>query len=176
MKNTEQTLFIAFVRQYQAGLRAYIRSLGIQSASVDDMAQETFLVAYKQMHKFDANEDFGYWLRGIARNLIRNELAKSTRQSRILDAGLTDFLLNELTLEYQTPEQDVDEVQALAHCINKLPEKSRQLVAGKYQQEHHNALLAEQNSMTETAVRIALMRIRNQLKDCITQQLGYQNG
>lgn len=176
MKNTEQTLFIAFVRQYQAGLRAYIRSLGVNTASVDDMAQEAFLVAYKQMHKFDANEDFGYWLRGIARNLIRNELAKNARQSRILDTSLTDFLLNELALQYQTPEQDGDEVQALAQCINQLPEKSRHLIAGKYHQEQHNAVLAEQNAMSETAVRIALMRIRNQLKSCINQQLGYQNG
>lgn len=175
MNKKENTLFIAFVRQYQAGLRAYIRSLGVNNASVDDIAQESFLVAYNKMDEFERSEDFGFWLRGIARNLIRNELTKKARQSRILNAELTQFLLNELTLNYQTPSYDGDEVKALSECIHKLPEKSRHLVIGKYSQEQENSVLAQLNTMSEAAVRISLMRIRSQLKSCISSRLGYTN-
>lgn len=175
MGTKENTLFIAFVRQYQAGLRSYIRSLGVNNASVDDIAQESFLVAYNKMDEFDYSEDFGYWLRGISRNLIRNELSKNARHSRLLNNELTLFLLDELKLSYQTPKYDEDEVKALSDCLNKLPEKSRHMVVGKYKKEQDNSVLAKLNAMSETAVRISLMRIRNQLKSCINLRLGHTN-
>ena len=40
--------FAGVVRQHHASLRYFIRSLGVQSAWVDDLAQEAFLLAYRQ--------------------------------------------------------------------------------------------------------------------------------
>ena len=60
---------------------------------VDDIAQEAFLIAYREWDSFDQSRDFGKWLRGIAGNLIRNEIRKDARRQRILHTGLTEILL-----------------------------------------------------------------------------------
>ncbi|AWB66669.1 hypothetical protein C2869_09605 [Saccharobesus litoralis] len=170
----QHALFAAFIRQYQAGLRAFVRGLGVQSHAVDDIAQEAFLVAYRQLDKFDQDLDFGNWLRGIARNIVRNELRKNARQNRIMDESLSHFLINEFELNYEPSDYDGDEVKALTECISGLPDKSRSLIVKKYSEEQNTQALSEQFNMTATAIRLALMRIRNKLKACVDYRLGYE--
>lgn len=163
--------FTEFVTQHHAQLRGFLRVIGVAPDSVDDLAQETFLVAYRELEKFDKNEDFGKWLRGIARNLTRNELRKNARRTRILSNELTGHLLAES--EKDNPEERFDEADfcALRDCLEQLPEKSRHLISGRYADEWKAPYLADQFNMSATAVRLSLMRIRQQLKSCITKRL-----
>lgn len=168
----QQKLFAVFIRKYQVGLRAFIRSMGVESHAVDDLAQEAFLVAYKEMDNFDQSLDFGYWLRGIARNLIRNELRKNARQHRIMDEKLSHFLLEEFSNNYEPSDYNDDELAVLKECISKLPDKSRNLISHKYNNSKNSKEISELVSMSTTAVRLALMRIRQKLKICMTYNLS----
>lgn len=169
----QHALFAAFIRQYQARLRAFIRGMGATAHGVDDIAQETFLTAYKKLDQFDQEQDFGNWLYGIARNILRNELRKNARQNRIMDEKLSHFLLNEFELDYSPSDNLGDEIQALQECIQELPDKSKHLLSKKYTEEWENNVLSEHFSMTNTAIRIALMRIRKKLKSCMDYRLSY---
>ena len=80
------------VREHHAGLRAHVRSLGVEDAWVGDVAQETFLIAYRKMDQWDLDRCAGRWLRGIARHLVANDRRKDARRSRLLAAGLADLL------------------------------------------------------------------------------------
>jgi sigma-70-like protein len=64
--------FSALVREHQAGLRAFLRALGVEADWVDDLAQEVFLVAYRKQAEFESGKEFGRWLRGIARRLAQH--------------------------------------------------------------------------------------------------------
>lgn len=88
-----QEAFRAFVREHQAALRGFVRMRGVHNDSVDDLAQETFLIAYRELDRFDQDRDFGKWLRGIARNLVRNELRRNARRGRLMDEEVTRYLL-----------------------------------------------------------------------------------
>ncbi|GAC13115.1 sigma-70 family RNA polymerase sigma factor [Aliiglaciecola lipolytica] len=168
----QKALFSVFIRKYQVGLRAFIRGLGVHSDAVDDLAQETFLVAYREMDKFDQELDFGFWLRGIARNLVRNEFRKANRQTRILNEKLSQFLVNEFEFNYEPSDYNGDEIAALKACILELPDTSRQLIDYKYANEQNSREISEQIGMTTTAVRLALMRIREKLKACMAYRLS----
>ena len=48
-----RVLIEGMVREHHAGLRAYVRSLGVEEAWVDDVAQEAFLVAYRKLDEWD---------------------------------------------------------------------------------------------------------------------------
>src|SRR5262245_30961584 len=91
--------FSKLVREHQAGLRAFIRALGVEADWVDDLAQETFVVAFQKRQQFENGKDFGKWLRGIARNLVANERRKEARRARILHGPFTDTLLEEQPIE-----------------------------------------------------------------------------
>src|SRR6266478_3396862 len=84
--------FTALVREHQAGLRAFIRALGVEADWVDDMAQEVFLIAYRKQAQFESGKEFGRWLRGIARRLAANERRKEARHARLLSGALGDLL------------------------------------------------------------------------------------
>ena len=56
--------------------------------------------------------------------------------------------------------------------LEQLPEKSRSLIAGRYRDEWKASFLADQFQMTAAAVRLALMRIRRQLKTCIETRVS----
>mgnify|MGYP001220835957 CR=1 FL=1 len=76
----DDNLFAGLVEEHQASLRVFVRSLGVEPDWVDDMAQDAFVVAFREMDSYDPVCDFGKWLRGIARNLVRNELRKAGRR------------------------------------------------------------------------------------------------
>ena len=168
--------FAALVHDHHAGLRAFIRALGVAREWVDDLAQDAFLIAYRELDQFDDERDFGKWLRGIARNLVRNEIRKDARRKRIMNEGLTELLLRG---QAQSAEESVfEEVEfaALRNCVEQLPDKSRELVAGRYRDGWNSTDLADQHGMTPESVRQALVRIRRRLKACIEKRMTRISG
>jgi RNA polymerase sigma-70 factor, ECF subfamily len=166
-KTEKQQAFARFVREHQAPLRGFLRMLGVRADSVDDLAQETFMVAFRELDRFDDREDFGTWLRGIARNLVRNEVRKSARRGRIMDGELTEHLMAEAERDQADAKFEETDFHNLRDCLEKLPDKSRRLISARYGDEWKSSFLADQFQMSATAVRLALMRIRRQLKACI---------
>ncbi|MFC3123230.1 sigma-70 family RNA polymerase sigma factor [Agaribacter flavus] len=173
--NKQNVLFTAFIRQHQGRVRAFIRSMGVESEAVDDVAQEAFVIAYRELNSFDLEMDFGNWLCGIAKNVIRNDLRKRARQYRIMNEQLTYFLLEDLESEVQFVNENDNELHALRECIKELPDKSKDLITQKYSNEQNSQALSEHFGMSATAIRLSLMRIRKKLKSCVDYRLEYEN-
>lgn len=166
-----QDEFAQIVLAHQAQLRMFVRMLGVAPHSVDDLAQDVFVIAYQRWDTLDNAENAAKWLRGIARNLVRNELRKQSRRRRILNTALTESLL-----QVEEPQADAWQedgwLDALRACLAKLPPQSRELVAARYERDAASGELAEELGTTADAVRQTLLRIRRQLKTCIEGQLG----
>src|SRR5437773_11146432 len=109
--------FSELVREHQAGLRAFIRALGVEADWVDDLAQETFVVAFQKQQQFENGKDFGKWLRGIARNLVANERRKEARRARILSGPFTDMLLEEQPATSEDTPDTSRLMEAMNDCI-----------------------------------------------------------
>ena len=159
---------MALVEEHQASLRAFVRTLGVDPDWVDDLAQDAFVVAYRELETFDEDRDFGKWLRGIARNLVRNELRKAVRR-RIMNEDLTCHLL--LTREPESSLFDGRQVSALRDCVEELPSKSRALVHSRYHEGWNAAQMAEKFQIKAATIRQALLRVRRQLYQCIVQRV-----
>lgn len=164
--------FAALVSEQHVQLRAFVRALGVDPQWVDDLAQEVFLVALREQESFDQKQDIGKWLRGIARNLVRNEIRKDARRRRILHEGLAQLLVGSSHAEPEPAGWQASRLPALRDCVEQLPPKSREIIAGRYRDGWKAPDLAEYVGMTAGTVRKALMRIRQQLKNCIEQQVA----
>ena len=163
-------LFADLVKEHQVSLRVFVRSLGVESGWVDDLAQDTFVVAYREMDSYDPDRDFGKWLRGIARNLVRNELRKQGRHRRILHETLSQHLLD-LAENEKDREVDVTQLSALRDCVEQLPGRSRELIHSRYHEGWDATVLADKFEMKAATVRQTLLRIRRQLYQCINQRV-----
>lgn len=159
--------FTEMVIDQHQQLRGFIRALGIEPDWVDDLAQEVFLVAWREREILDPERDVARWLRGIARNLARNELRKDHRRKRILHEGLADLLIRSVDDDAESPLWKRHQMSILRDCIEQLAPKSREIVAVRYGGGWKAPEVADHLGMTAVAIRQALMRIRSQLKKCL---------
>ena len=169
-RSARDELFADLVKEHQVSMRVFVRSLGVESVWVDDLAQDAFVVAYREMDSYDPDRDFGKWLRGIARNLVRNELRKQGRHRRILHESLSQHLLDLAEIE-KDREVDVTQLSALRDCVEQLPGKSRELVRSRYNEGWDATVLADKFEMKAATVRQTLLRIRRQLFQCVNQRV-----
>ena len=176
MNSSDRELFVEQVREHHAGLRGFVRALGVDPLWVDDLAQEAFIVAYNRLDEYDHDRDFGAWLRGIARNLVINERRKNARRKRILSDNLTDVLVSTSSVaeeeEREIGDNGLVRMKALKECIATLPEKSLQMMRSRYEDELSAQDIAEQYGMKPPAVRKALERVRASLRKCMEDRLG----
>ncbi len=174
-EQSDRELFVEQVREHHAGLRGFVRALGVAPMWVDDIAQEAFIVAYNRLSEFDHERDFGAWLRGIARNLVINERRKDARRKRILSDNLTDVLLSTSSMpeseEEEMGDSALEKMTALRECVKNLPEKSMKLVRAKYENELSAEDIAKDFEMKSPAVRKALERVRVALRKCMEERL-----
>ena len=126
----DQHWFIDQVKQHQSRLRASIRALGVRAEAVDDIAQDSLLLAWEKIAEFGAGGDFGSWVAQIARRLIANERKKDTRRSRLLAGEVTTLLLQ---MSHEVPSaaarlEKADEFAILRSCLEQLPPHGREII------------------------------------------------
>jgi RNA polymerase sigma-70 factor (ECF subfamily) len=72
----DQAAFEELVRRHQCSIRNLLRSLCRNTALADDLAQETFLQAWKHLRNLRAPDAFASWLRKLAINSWRQHLRR----------------------------------------------------------------------------------------------------
>src|SRR5439155_2136159 len=72
------------VRAYALPLRSYLASQVHHLEDVDDLAQEVFLTAFRNLSGYRRGEDFGAWLRGIARNKLLTYFRSQSRRNQAM--------------------------------------------------------------------------------------------
>src|SRR5579884_1645890 len=77
--------FARVVRAYGLPLRSYLASQVHHLDDVDDLAQEVFLAALRGLAGYRRGDDFGAWLRGIARNKLLNYFRSTARRVQAME-------------------------------------------------------------------------------------------
>lgn len=74
-----------FVAHYGFVCRA-LRSMAVDAASVEDLAQDVFIVLHRRLDDYDPQRDVRSWLWGIARRVASTHARSATRAERRLRA------------------------------------------------------------------------------------------
>jgi RNA polymerase sigma-70 factor (ECF subfamily) len=156
-----------------ARVRNYLRSIGVSSSSIDDIAQEALVIAYHRFDNYEADTSFSAWVNTIARNLIWNDRRKNKRRFKLLNETVTESIVEQNPFEGMAEQEDADlQRTALRQCMDKLSENNRDLLESRYQQEMEPSQIAEQLDIPAGTLRKHLMRIRLALRKCINKYLG----
>lgn len=165
--------FIQSLTESQNRLYGYIYSLLGDHHAAADVLQECNLVLWRKTGEFRAGAAFIPWAFGIARFQVLAHLRDQKReQARLLSADLVGLICEEA--EQQAGQFEELRV-ALRHCVARLPEHSRELVDRRYFHRHAVQAIAEEMKRTLSAVKVALMRIRDGLRQCIEQEMRNGN-
>ena len=134
----DQRAFELLVIKYQRRIERLIARMVRDTDQVQDIAQETFIRAYRALHQFRGEAQFYTWLYRIAVNTAKKALLDMKRNPVVSDSALrntgdedeTSYLGQELTTD-ETPET-VLAAQEIAEAVNAamqaLPEELRQAV------------------------------------------------
>lgn len=167
--------FLAVVRAYGPGLRTYLSSQLFHLDDMDDLAQETFIAAYRGLNTFRRGEDFGAWLRGIARNKLLRFFEQTNRRVTQLESFRHEAAaLLHGELEDAAAETKSEQLQVMLNCIVKLPDRIRHVVRSLLDGSKAPAL-AEELKTTTGAIYQLQYRALGMLRECITQELAHEH-
>jgi len=117
----DQHAFGELVRRHQSSVRGVLRQLTrTDIAFADDLAQETFLRAYKNIRSFRGEARFSTWLYRIAYNCFREDARK--RKELV---GVDE---EQLQAEHDPQTIDPGLRYDLMHALNRLPLNERTAV------------------------------------------------
>lgn len=171
-----RSAFEELVRRYQQLVRQFLARILHPAEEIDDLAQEVFLTAFRQLEHCNAEERFAAWLLGIARNqarmYVRGESRRRRRERDALQTAVEQWRLEHVEPSADEQEQHVRTVAALRGCVDDLPEHSRHLVEQFYFAGLSAAALGEALGRKSGAIRMNLLRIRQQLAKCLKGRLG----
>jgi RNA polymerase sigma-70 factor (ECF subfamily) len=71
LAHEDQLAFGELVRRYQSPVRAFLARMIRDSATADDLAQQTFLKVWHKLHTFRSGARFSTWIFAIAFNELR---------------------------------------------------------------------------------------------------------
>lgn len=160
------------VRAYGLPLRSYLASQAHNTHDVDDLAQEVFLAAYRGLGTFRRGEDFGAWLRGIARNTLSTHWRRAARRNRTLAEFREEVArVVEGELDGAVAGDTGEAIETLLRCIGRLPDKLKQVVRAGLDGDKP-AALAESLATTVGAVYNLHYRANQLLRECMERETG----
>ena len=85
-KQNDQRAYAELVSRHQSQLRYSLRQMcGYDEALADDLAQESFIKAFKQLHNFKQQSKFSSWLYRIAYNTFLEHVRKKKLDTVSID-------------------------------------------------------------------------------------------
>ncbi len=165
------TAFSELVRQHQGRVRT---ALAVRMSCVhdaEDLAQEAFVIAFRKLREFEVGREFGPWVRSIAINLLKNYQRKH-RAEPLGGASELEGLLNRQLDGACRTDDESDRLSALRYCITKLSGDLKALLHKHYFLGVSVAELTRESGVKHSAMTMRLHRMREQLRQCISEREG----
>ncbi|MGQ0633481.1 MAG: sigma-70 family RNA polymerase sigma factor [Planctomycetaceae bacterium] len=151
-------------------LRAFIGSIVRTPHDCDDLFQDVALTLWKEFSRYDRGRSFGAWARGIAAMKLMQRFDRTKRSPVVLSPETIEAVAR----AFDNSESPSNRAEALERCLDELPEKSRRLLALRYERSLKIDQIARELQTSLDAVYQSLSRLRTKLHDCVNRRLSVQ--
>lgn len=137
-----------------------------QCLYADELADETINRVILKSAEEKIENKIGYCY-GVAKNVFRESLRKER----------THLDIDEVTIAAKAPEEPSFSRECLDLCLGKLPPDSRTLLLDYFSEAKLAKIrlhqrISENLEMTQTALRMRVMRSKQKLKTCVLECMG----
>ena len=170
IRSEDSELYAEIVKRYQQGLYRYLRYLTNQSAEAEDLIQDVFIKAYRNLFGFDIRRKFSSWIYRIAHNEGVNYLKKAARRKDV-SLEYLDFTVpapNDCSENQLTREEIKRKIQK---CLGELKPKYRDPLVLYYFEEKSYQEISDILRVPRGTVGTLISRGRSILK-AIYQEKG----
>ena len=158
MQNIEE-----IYNNYAQTVYKYIFCLTNNKEQTEDIVQETFLVAVKNIDKFRGESKISTWLCQIAKFILYKDIRKKNKQKNISLEEIESDLISERSLEEDILLKE-DRLELLKK-IQSLNEETRSVMYLKLLGGLKNEEIAEIMNKTPNWVRVTYFRGKQKLKE-----------
>jgi len=161
--------FVQQLATHQNRLYGYVFSLLGDHSRTADVLQETNMVLWRKIDEFQTDKAFLPWAFAIARFQVLAHLRDKKRDRLLLDAELAESV----SLETERQAEHFDELrEALRPCMKTLSAGNHDLVERRYFRAMSISDIAREVDRTVSAVKVALLRSRRHLSECIQRRMA----
>jgi RNA polymerase sigma-70 factor (ECF subfamily) len=145
---------------------AYTIALKIVRNTEDakDIAQESFVKAYQQLHQFEGRSKFSTWLYTI---VYRTAISKQ-KENKIETLSINDHIRDTYSPDHHVPQlaqlEVIDEQRYVKQAIQKLPGTEALLITLFYINENSVREIGEITGLSTANIKIKLLRARKKLE------------
>jgi RNA polymerase sigma-70 factor (ECF subfamily) len=169
IRNGARDDFAEIVRRHQAHVFGILRRYERDSHRLEDLAQETFLKAWRSLEQFDGRAPFRHWLSRIAVNTALDHLRKQKRTRN--EIGFPD--LGEDALErLRDPGERLEPHEAreiLEAAMRALSPADRLVLTLLEVEERSVKEVSALTGSSGVAVRVRALRARARLRKALEQ-------
>jgi RNA polymerase sigma-70 factor (ECF subfamily) len=164
----DRDAYRTLVKEYGSLVRACLAGHLSSADTVEDLAQETFIAAFEHLDEFDQDQDFGPWIKGIARNKLLMHLRRTYQHGEALEklkAKAAQEVFDEVT-QLQSGD-DGQAVDRLRQCFDKLPQRLMGVLRARYYERESVTAIAGKHRTSVSAISSLLFRGRKELQACM---------
>lgn len=128
VKNGDKKAYEVLVLQYQDRLVYSVYKFLKDYELAQDIAQEAFVKAFKNIEKFRGDSSFYTWIYRIAINTAKNFLSSKARSSEVYDDEIMELKLSQSAVTTENPENilEAEELRTkMMEAIQSLPDDIR---------------------------------------------------
>lgn len=167
VQDNQHREFTGLFTREARGIYGYILSLVLSQADAEEIFQGTSLVLWEKFSEFEAGSNFYAWACRIAFFEVQNF---RRRKKPVPLSNEFIELMSQQTLE-MTAELD-DRQRALEGCLQKLPDRDRDVICRRYYDGWSPKQIAEQVQKSVYHVYRTLNRVHEQLFSCIERSVA----
>lgn len=173
LKDGSEHAFRCLFEQEHERLHNFVLNIVEDDDVAENIVQEAFAEAYRQIEEFRGEAKVSTWLFSIARHLAYGHLRTAKRHS-CKEHETIEFLQAEQREAPTVTERAVEvaERKRIVHdALQELPDHYRRVVQLRDLEEKSTAETAEHLGLTEVNVRVRLHRARKQLRDHLRKRM-----
>ncbi|MBO7491727.1 MAG: sigma-70 family RNA polymerase sigma factor [Bacteroidales bacterium] len=171
----DQRAYAELMSLYRDSIYYLMMKIVKNSDDAEDLTQETFGKAFRNLHAYSPQYAFSTWLYRIAVNNSIDYIRHKHNSPQCIDEDLfsstTEQIIDRTQSNHsQTPEDvviDKQRISLLRSAVQQLPEKYRKVVELRYYDELSYEEISENLNISLSNVKIQLLRAKNMLSQIV---------
>jgi len=167
-EKNNQELFSQIMSRYQSKLYYYIYRYTKNREDSEDILQDVFLKAFRNLRSFDTKRKFSSWIYRIAHNETVNHLKFIWNKKNISIDG-NEYLKNTLG-EHSNIENELDQkesIKKLKKLIDNLPLKYKDIIILRYFEDKSYEEISDIIRKPISTVGTLINRAKNKIKNIV---------
>lgn len=167
--------FEQVIRAFERPIRAWAVAHCPPGGDADEVAQRTFIEAYKGLSRYQPGTNFYRWIFTIAAWQMKAEATRLTRTADYHRRYAPVALVNALERRAAEDTGAEERLLLLRGCIEKMDPANRSILGQRYEAGLPLDEIARATNRSVGAIKKHLFILRGKLVDCVRSKLATEN-